>query len=135
MIPEVNLCIEKCCGEIKFSLITDYSNDMSRVLSRLGLTPDKSLLVEQSREGAISILSDLLWKGQAYLGENMPKEVANSIATKIVSENESATSRYFSNKDSPTSDTWSPLTNATFDSGIIVSSNRRYFCIWFEDED
>jgi hypothetical protein len=76
-----------------------------RLLSRLGLTPDKSLLVEQSREGAISILSDLLWKGQAYLGENMPKEVANSIATKIVSENVSATSRYFSNKDSPISDT------------------------------
>ncbi|WP_206999976.1 hypothetical protein [Trinickia mobilis] len=136
MISTMNFCFKKCIGEIKFSLVTDYSDDMSRVLSRFGLKPDKSLLVEQSRESAISILSKLIWKGQAYQTECMPRELAESTARKIISENESTTSRYFSNKDCAESDEWSQLTESTFDSGIIVSGDDgRYFCIWFEDED
>src|SRR5579863_6988322 len=132
MIPTINFCFEKCIAEIRFSLITDDSNDMSRVLSRFGLKPDESLLTAQSRESAIAILSKLVWKGQAYETECMPKELAESIAKKIISENESTTSRYFSNKDDAESNSWSQLTESTFDSGVIVSSdNGRYFCIWF----
>ena len=31
---------------------------------------------------------------------------------------------------------WTPLTESTFDSGLIVESQGgHYVCIWFEDED
>jgi len=51
---------------VRISNILDYSNDLSRVLSKFGLTPDETMLVAQDRAGAIAILTNLLWKGQAY---------------------------------------------------------------------
>ncbi|WP_143752279.1 hypothetical protein [Burkholderia sp. SRS-W-2-2016] len=49
-----------------------------------------------------------------------------SVAEAIVRENESTGSRYFSNRDSPSSNTWETFTDATFDSGLIIASDNRY---------
>ncbi|MGF6922362.1 hypothetical protein [Paraburkholderia sp. 40] len=121
---------------VRISNVLDYSNDLSLVLSKFGLTPDETMLVPQHRAGAIAILMNLLWKGQAYDCERMSRSKAEQLAEKIISENESKDSGYFSNKESPSSNSWNGLTGSTFDSGVIISSGEgRYFCIWFEDED
>ncbi|AXV75562.1 hypothetical protein CJO79_00330 [Ralstonia solanacearum] len=68
----------------------------------------------------------------------MPRIAANALAKKILAANESAGSRYFSNRDFSRFDgvMWEPMTESTFDFGIIVSSDSgKYFCLWFEDED
>ncbi|MBB5457581.1 MULTISPECIES: hypothetical protein [Paraburkholderia] len=121
---------------VRISNVLDYSNDLSLVLSKFGLTQDEAMLVRHDRAGAIAILTNLLWKGQAYDCECMGRSKAEELAEKIISENESKESRYFSNKESPSSDSWNGLTGSTFDSGIVISSgDGRYFCIWLEDED
>jgi hypothetical protein len=121
---------------VRISSILDYSNDLSVVLSKFGLIQDETLLVTQDRAGSIAILTKLLWKEQAYNCERMDGSEAQRLAEKIIAENESKDSRYFSNKESSLSDAWNPLTDSTFDSGVLISSgDGRYFCIWFEDED
>ncbi|MBN3802151.1 hypothetical protein GXB81_03650 [Paraburkholderia sp. Ac-20336] len=121
---------------IRISSILDYSNDLSQVLKKFGLTPDRAALVAQDRANAIAILTHLLWKGQAYDYECMDSRKAAELAERIISENESTDSRYFSNRTSALSNSWNGLTDSTFDSGIVVSSeDGQYFCIWLEDED
>ncbi|MBB5400974.1 MULTISPECIES: hypothetical protein [Paraburkholderia] len=121
---------------VRISDVLDYSDDLSLVLSKFGLTPDEKMLMPQDRAGAIAILTNLLWKEQAYDCERMNRGKAEELAERIISENESKDSRYFSNKESPLSNSWNGLTDSTFDSGIIISGgDGQYFCIWFEDED
>ncbi|MEX3858339.1 hypothetical protein AB3X94_30565 [Paraburkholderia sp. BR10923] len=121
---------------VRISDVLDYSDDLSLALSKFGLTPDEKMLMPQDRARAIAILTNLLWKEQAYDCERMNRGKAEELAERIISENELKDSRYFSNKESPLSNSWNGLTDSTFDSGIIISSgDGQYFCIWFEDED
>ncbi len=107
-----------------------------KIVSKFGLTGDATQLVMQTREGAKSILADLLWRDQAYSSECMPIEQAEFLAEGILSQYEGESCQYFSNKESSQSDTWLPFTESTFDSGIIgIGKNGLNFCIWFEDED
>lgn len=123
-------------GEIRVSVASEMTGDLSRVLSKFGLLDDASMLIEHSRATAVSILTELLWKDMAYEGECMPRENAEASAISIISENEDAQSRFFSNGNWALRESWNPLTKATFDAGIIISGQRgTYFCIWIEDED
>ena len=127
---------ERQAGEVRISIIRDYSDDLSIVLKKVGLDAPASCLVECNRSDAIEILTGLLWKDQAYGHECMPEARAKFLAEKVVLENGYENSRYFSNKTSPTADSWRACTESTFDCGLIISSgDGRYFCIWFEDED
>ncbi|MBB5507208.1 hypothetical protein [Paraburkholderia atlantica] len=121
---------------VRVSNVLDYSNDLPLVLSKFGLSQDQAMLVTLDRAGAIAILTNLLWKEQAYDCERMDRGKAEELAEEIIAENESKDSKYFSNKESPSSDSWNGFTDSTFDSGVLISSgDGQYFCIWFEDED
>ena len=124
-------------GEIRYALIQDFSSDMSTVLGKFGLIPDKSLLVEKNQEETLAILTELLWKDLAYREECMPQKLAESLAQQLIIEHENRDSRYFSNVLSLTNRDAYPLTKSAFDAGIIIASEitKKYFCIWFEDED
>jgi len=125
-------------GEVRLCLVRECAGDISRAMSKLGLKSDASLLVELRREQAVAVLTELLWKDQAYGHECMPQAAAASLAEQVISAHEDASSRYFSNRNISTTNTsgWTALTESTFDSGVIVSaSSGKYFCIWFEDED
>jgi hypothetical protein len=66
----------------------------------------------------------------------MPHEQAVSIAQSIFDQYSESTSRYYSNGNWALRESWNPLTEATFDAGIIITGvDKKYFCIWFEDED
>ncbi|APF85341.1 hypothetical protein [Ralstonia pseudosolanacearum] len=138
MVDMNAILVARRVGEIRLSLVRECSGDISRAMSKFGLTPDASLLVEQDREQAIEILAALLWKDQAYGHECMPEAAARSLAVQIISAYGDASSRYFSNRDASTTtaQSWSAMTESTFDSGIVVASEGgKYFCVWFEDED
>ncbi|SEL92962.1 hypothetical protein SAMN05216359_12713 [Roseateles sp. YR242] len=123
-------------GEIRCAVVSEMTNDMSRVLGKFGLTPDASMLVQHSRESAFAILRELLWKDMAYEGECMPKSQAEEIANHLLQQHSIPESKFFSNGDWSKRESWYPLTESTFDAGLIVSgSNGTYFCIWFQDED
>jgi hypothetical protein len=123
-------------GEIRMAVASEITGDLSRVLAKFGLLSDASMLVEHDRETALGILTELLWKDMAYEGECMPHERAESIAQSFFDQYSEATSRYYSNGNWTLRESWNPLTEATFDAGIIITgADKKYFCIWFEDED
>jgi hypothetical protein len=124
------------CGEIRYAVVSESSSDLSRVLGKFGLTPDASLLVEHDKESAFAILSDLLWKDMAYDGECMPRSQAEEIANQLLRQYSVPESKYYSNGNWSKRESWNPLTESTFDAGLIVTGkDGTYFCIWFQDED
>jgi hypothetical protein len=124
------------CGYVHCAFVTDSTDDLAIVLANFGLFADPTLLIEVSRAEAIAILTKLLWKDMAYGVECMPLDTAREFADAFVVEHESSNCKYYSNVVSAQSNEWYPLTTATFDSGIIISSNtRQHACLWFEDED
>ncbi|MDB5803321.1 MAG: hypothetical protein JWN73_643 [Betaproteobacteria bacterium] len=136
MVDPHQLIEARKCGEIRYAVATETSADMSRVLAKFGLRADASLLVAHDAETAHAILGTLLWKDMAYGTECMPRAQADQLAREVLAGHADEQSRYFSNGDWTKSESWNPLTEATFDAGLIVScAENRYFCIWFEDED
>ena len=123
-------------GEIRYAVASEITSDMSRVLGKFGLTPDASLLVQHNRESAFAILRELLWKDMAYEGECMPESQAEEIANHLLQQHSIPERKFFSNGDWSKRESWNPLTESTFDAGLIVTgSYGTYFCIWFQDED
>jgi hypothetical protein len=136
MIDPQKIIEARDAGEFKYVIISDYSNDINRVLFRFGLIADSALLVEHSRETALSILTALLWKDMAYENACMTEAEAKKMAEEIISQNEFEGSKYYSNGNCVKRESWNPLTDATFDAGLIITGcNHIYFCIWFQDED
>lgn len=126
----------RCAGEIRYAVVSEVTGSLSRVLAKFGLTPDESLLVEHDHETALTILEELLWKDMAYEDECMPKALAEKFARQVIEEHAHAESRYFSNGNWAQRESWNPLTESTFDAGLLITrKDGRYFCIWFQDED
>ena len=123
-------------GEVRYAVVSECSGDMSRVLAKLGLKSEPEALVEHDRESAYLILRELLWKDMAYEGECMPEQQAESFAQQILQQHVAEGSRYFSNGNWAKRESWNPLTESTFDAGLLISNpTGQYFCIWFQDED
>jgi hypothetical protein len=123
-------------GQIRYSFMTDSSNDLSTVLSKFGLLGDATLVIEVSRTEAIAILTKLLWKDMAYGEECMAHDTAKAFAEAFILESESTQCKYYSNVKSAASTQWQPLTDATFDAGVIVSGHiGLHACLWIQDED
>ena len=72
----------------------------------------------------------------AYESECMPKNQAEEIAASLLHQYSTTDSKYFSNGDWSKRESWNPLTESTFDAGLIITGRAStYFCIWFQDED
>lgn len=137
MIDPHTLISARRFGEIRYSVASESTGSLTRILAQFGLTPDESLLVEHTRDSALQILITLLWKDMANEGECMPRHKAESLAQQILIEHEGPESRYFSNGNVANGESWNPLTESAFDAGLVVTNaaTRRHFCIWFQDED
>ncbi len=138
MIDGVTVIRARKAGEIRYCVANECSANMDRVLAKFGLTASAGELNECTREHALWILTQLLWKDMAYQTECMPEPKAAEMARQIVSQYECPTSKYFSNG------LWheevciggTPFTESTFDAGLIITgADHLFFCIWFQDED
>jgi hypothetical protein len=101
----------------------------------------------ENRELAESILVSLLHKDMAYSVEMMTLEKARILTRKFFSLF-SSHALYFSNSTWNENEyavpakafelglsSWAPLTELTFDSGIIICDNNRIGIAWFSDDD
>jgi hypothetical protein len=136
MIDPRKLLAARRFGEFRYALVSDNSGDISQVLAKFGLTPNASLVVEHDRETALTILTELLSKDMAYESECMPKEQAEGFARELLLQYADGESKYYSNGNFAKRESWNPMTDSTFDAGLIVTGIAdQYFCLWFQDED
>jgi hypothetical protein len=107
----------------------------------------ESLIEIGNSKLASSILTSLLHKDLAYDAEIIPLEQANLLANAFISTF-SNKATYFSNLTWDKNEykegnrnyelglsSWTPFTEATFDSGVIIYENNRIGIAWFADED
>jgi hypothetical protein len=136
MTDPLALIQARTAGEIRYAVVSEVTASLSRVLAKVGLRPDETLLVEHNQQTALAILEQLLWKDMAYATECMPKALATSFARQILDEHAGAESRYFSNGNWSKRESWNPLTESSFDAGLLIArEDGCYVCIWFQDED
>jgi hypothetical protein len=132
----IDKLFQRNSGEIRYAVASESGGDLSRVLGKFGLKAEKSLLQEVNRGDALRILTELLWKDMAYSAESLPRAQAEWLANELIEQHANVGSKFFSNSVWGVPRTWSPLTESTFDSGLIISrAGGCYCCIWFEDED
>jgi hypothetical protein len=113
------------------------------VLSTFGLSNEYGeTILEVDRPTALVILTGLLLKDMAYGIQLMAPNEANSIADDFFSYFPEDGSRYYTNGrwdnyfvGMSSGYSFVPMTEQTFDGGVIVISEKIAGCIWFEDED
>lgn len=108
---------------------------------RFGLSSQSGIYKKIERTEAIEVLKAVLHKDMAYGVKIMSSEKAKNLANAFISEFDDEAVFYTNGefgkpRTNPTIGlSWSPATDATFDTGVIVLSNGVIGCAWFEDED
>jgi hypothetical protein len=120
----------------------DLVSVIDAAVASLGFQPISTSWREISSSEAVGILRNILNRDLAYNAEIMPGEVAQELAERFCALFPQ-TARYFTNggwrtslggeAQSPVS--WQPLTDATFDAGIVAVGNGYLGVAWVEDED
>jgi hypothetical protein len=113
---------------------------MQHLLKSMSLAPEPEGLKEIDTSTAEKIIEAILWKDLAYGAEIMPKEQASKYALWFVEQYSSQECKLYTNGDwvnyhQKSSNGWHPLTDATFDGGIIIVHPQYAICIWVQDED
>jgi len=141
-MPVTEIAKARKCGQIRFHAVYQYPGDLNRILEMCNLKPEAESLLRIERDDAVRALASWLHRDAAYQTELMSADSALGLAEKFVREFSDESSRFFTNGhwyNSKQPQSWQPLTESTFDGGIIIESGRandtRHVCIWFEDED
>jgi hypothetical protein len=104
--------------------------DTLQLAKEFGLGNDPASFEEIAASDAIRLVTSILHKDMAYsqpcMSENRAKELAVQFFAQFGSQ-----ARYFSNG---WPGGWNPATDATFDTGVLVTGDRSG-CLWVEDED
>lgn len=116
---------------------------LGALMSVFGLAPEPSFLREVPGDKAAQVLAAVLHQDMAYKCEVMPLARAEELAYQFLASQEPGAtfyinadwSAYFSPNPGPFSFGWNPLTESTFDAGVLAISRRYASCIWVEDED
>lgn len=106
------------------------------------LHPSEDIYHEVSREEAERVLAAVLARDMAYGSPIVVPEEAALLARRFVEEFVSENPAFYTNGEwgRPTTRPgvgpgWTPATNHTFDTGVLVVTSRRTACAWFMDED
>ena len=112
------------------------------VALQFGLRPIGDSWREIDRERATTILRSLLERDLAYDSDADSAPIAEELSRQFVQEFSDG-ARFFTNgewhEDNPTNGrpvgVWTPVTESTFDAGILVLHDHRVGAFWLEDED
>lgn len=106
-----------------------------------GLSNESGIYKKIARAEAIEVLKNVLHEDMAYNVKIMSSEKAKNLAVEFVG-NFGDEAKFYTNgeygkprKSLNVGPSWSPATDATFDTGVIVIFNEVVGCAWFADED
>lgn len=106
-----------------------------------GLSNERGIYEKIERTEAMEVIKNVLHKDMAYSVKIMPSEKANNLAEEFIGTFGGEAIFYTNGeygkprKNPNVGPSWSPATDATFDTGVIVISNEVVGCVWFADED
>ena len=107
-----------------------------------GLSDHPDAFLEVPEEEAAAVLVAVLSTDMAYHCPILPPAEAEHLARAFLGAFAGARPRFYTNGDfaklrsAPASwPAWFPVTDATFDTGVLVLARGRVGCAWFMDED
>ena len=110
--------------------------------SYFGLKPIREAYRQIPREEAIAILDLALREDMAHGYQFMSAEQSLALAIQFVDQFPPHGTAYYTNgefgksRDDPQiGPSWHSVTDATFDTGVLVLSLQSTGCLWFKDED
>jgi hypothetical protein len=110
---------------------------LASTLADFGFAHPEEKLFPLSRMDAAQLLIHLIARDQAYGAPTDALDLAELCARDFLSLFPEE-SQFLTNSPDPIgaeSRGWRPLTDATFDAGVVVVSEHRVGALWFEDED
>jgi hypothetical protein len=113
------------------------AESMPGLLASFGFAHPEEKLFPISREAAAEVISHLVAYDQAYGFPTSVIAIADDCGREFVSLFPEE-SRFFTNSSEPlgaAARAWHPLTDATFDAGVLAVSPNRVGVLWLEDED
>jgi hypothetical protein len=117
---------------------TDLScaSSLVPILRAFGFSHPEAHLYPISRPDAVALIAHLVAYSPVNGHPRRTFEIADSCAEQFVALF-LLDAIFFTNSTEPFLQTksWDPLTDSTFDSGIVAVSKSRIGAIWFEDED
>jgi hypothetical protein len=118
---------------------------LMEVAQEFSLNDDNANYHTISLVKAEETMARLLHQDMAYNSEIMAMEQAWNLAVEFLRYFNHAEARFYTNidfgtirqtgPDSWAGPQWNPVTNATFDAGVIAIDPKRAACFWVEDED
>lgn len=129
-------------GGMQTGIVRGYDQaDLSGILQAFGLHDLPQDLKVIDSERARLVLRSLLWKDLAYHAECMAESTAIEFADRIVTEFVTPAGKIFTNSTdwegyhTASVASFNPMTDATFNGGVIVVEPEYAVCVWVEDED
>lgn len=129
-------------GDSIVDIRNEWADSVEVAANKFGLASSPGIYFEVSRQEAKAVLKAILAEDMAYSCELMPQLDAEKLASAFVGEFIDEAARYYTNGDfgKPREEPgvgpgWTPATDATFDTGILVVTGTRIACAWFMDED
>lgn len=116
------------------------SASVTDVASSFGLMNSPECYEEIDAAEAAKVLESVLHKDMAYKVEIMPISLARELSEAFVAVFADSNPRFFTNGEwgrpmGTLGVGWTPVTSATFDTGVLVVSDQSVGCVWCMDED
>jgi hypothetical protein len=115
------------CGEVRCGVLPYSAPTPATVAKAFELRDNDACYREIGESAAHSLIVEVLHRDQAYSVEIMTAAQAEQLTGKYFKQFGSQ-ARYFTNN-------WCPVTDATFDVGVIAIGALQSGCLWIEDED
>jgi hypothetical protein len=132
-----DILAERDCGVVHCGVSRFAHQDILELAREFGLHDDPSAFVPITGSDAVALVASILHKDMAYSHPMMSEERAKELARQFL-EQFGAEAKFYSNGWTgweTGSTSWNPVTDATFDTGVLIIGNDRSGCIWVEDED
>jgi hypothetical protein len=109
-------------------------------MESFSLAPHPEWLREITQDQAAEIIKTILWKDLAYSSEMIAEQSANERAKYLVALFYDGSAKIYTNGDwvnyhNKRSCGSNPLTDSTFDAGVLFVGGNYAACIWVDDED
>ncbi len=114
-------------GVVRCGLSSLSAPTLAELAQEFGLRNDAACYREIDEASARLTVQRLLYRDLAYSAEIMPERQAEQLTEEFFAQFGGG-ARFFTNNGCP-------VTEATFDEGVLVLGSHRSGCLWVEDED
>ena len=116
----------------------DIPASLDAFVTRLGYKAINDQWIEINISDARHIIVQILKEDLAYNYECMSEKEANTFVEEIFTTlNVDQGAQFFTNGNyyEEQGNSWCPITNATFDTGVLILNGQKINLVWVEDED